>query len=324
MLLGQNKTIREIGEIMNIPKSTIARHSKAIGFKSKNKAGRKKMLPPRIVKFCAAELTSRRAKTAVSLLGTLERDHGVSVHKSTLCRALRNSGLKATDKVKKPALSKKNVRERLAFAKSHKDWTVEDWKTVIFSDETKINRFNSDGRSYTWRKDGVSLQTKDVKQTIKGGGGSLMVWGCMTSSGVGYLSEIEGIMNSAMYVEILEKELNDTIAWYELEEAEITFMHDNDPKHKSKLVQSYLEGQQFRVMVWPPQSPDLNPIENLWAHLKRALNTYETPAKGLKELWTRIEVEWEKISKEYITTLFESMPRRMKAVIKSKGSWTKY
>ncbi|KAG1807346.1 uncharacterized protein BJ212DRAFT_1485742 [Suillus subaureus] len=51
-------------------------------------------------------------------------------------------------------------------------------------------------------------------------------------------------------------------------------------------------------MIWPAQSPDLNPLEHLWVHLKRRLAEYEHPPKGMEELWRRIEEEWNKILAE--------------------------
>jgi hypothetical protein len=93
------------------------------------------------------------------------------VSRKTVARELNKAGMKAGTKKKKPAISEKNRKERLAFAKSHKNWSVEDWKTVIFSDETKINRFGSDGMSWSWYRDGESLQPRNVVQTTKHGGG---------------------------------------------------------------------------------------------------------------------------------------------------------
>jgi hypothetical protein len=77
-------------------------------------------------------------------------------------------------------------------------------------------------------------------------------------------------------------------------------------------------------MDWPAQSPDLNPIEHLWRHLKRKLAEHEIPRKGILELWDRVEVEWNKIPPEVCQNLIESMPRRIEAVIKAKGGYTKY
>ncbi len=232
--------------------------------------------------------------------------------------------MKAASKKKKPAISEKNRKERLAFAKYHKNWTVEDWKTVIFSDETKINRFGSDGLTWSWCRDGESLQPRNVTETTKHGGGHLMLWGCITSSGIGYMCEIEGIMDQHLYKEILESELAETIEYYQLDTDNLTFQQDNDPKHTAKSVKEYLNDQDFKVMTWPAQSPDLNPIENCWSYLKNKVYSYDTPASGLKELFRRIEEQWEKISPEYIKNLYESMPRRMLQVIKAKGRWTKY
>ena len=77
-------------------------------------------------------------------------------------------------------------------------------------------------------------------------------------------------------------------------------------------------------MDWPAQSPDINPIEYLWHHLKRNLAGYKIPLKGILELWDRVEEEWNKIPSEVCQTLIESMPGCIEAVLKAKGGYTKY
>jgi hypothetical protein len=115
-----------------------------------------------------------------------------------------------------------------------------------------------------------------------------------------------------------------TIEYYGFEAEKVVFQHDNDPKHRAKSVQEWLSDQPFQVMEWPPQSPDLNPIEHLWAHLKRQLNKYDSPPKGILELWDRVEEQWNKIDRATCLHLIESMPRRIEGVIEAKGRWTKY
>ena len=78
------------------------------------------------------------------------------------------------------------------------------------------------------------------------------------------------------------------------------------------------------MLVWPSQSADINPIEHLWVHLKRALQKYPTSPKGVHELWDRVEVEWNEITTETCQNFIESMPRRIKAVIRANGGHTKY
>ena len=77
-------------------------------------------------------------------------------------------------------------------------------------------------------------------------------------------------------------------------------------------------------MIWPAQSPDLNPIEHLWNYLKARLAEYEEPAHSVAELWERVQEEWDKIPVEVCQNLIESMPRRLAAVVKAKGGYTKY
>ena len=82
----------------------------------------------------------------------------------------------------------------LDFALAHKDWTLEDWKHVIWSDKTKINCLRSDGKKWAWKKAGEGLSDRLVQGTVKFGGGSLMMWGCMSWDGDGYSCKIDGRM----------------------------------------------------------------------------------------------------------------------------------
>ena len=77
-------------------------------------------------------------------------------------------------------------------------------------------------------------------------------------------------------------------------------------------------------MIWPAQSPDLNPIEHLWNYVKNKLKEFDEPPNGVQELWERVEELWDKIPAAECQKLIESMPRRVQAVYKAKGGYTKY
>ena len=151
-----------------------------------------------------------------------------------------------------------------------------------------------------------------------------MIWGCMMWDGVGYACRIEGKMDAELYTQIIEDELVNSLEYYGLKVDDIIFQQDNNPKHTSKKARKWFEDHDMNVMKWPPQSPDLNPIEHLWGHLKRRLSAYPEPPKGILELWERAQKEWEEIGKEVCQNLIESMPNRIQAVLKAKGGYIKY
>ena len=269
-------------------------------------------------------VTGTKSANATQAAKELSKSKGVHIHPKTVQRRLRSYGLKAITKPKAPLLTSAHIKARLDFALQYQDWTIEDWKYVIWSDETKINRLGSDGRTWAWKKPGEPLSSRLVRPVKKFGGGSLMMWGCMCWEGVGFATKIEGRMDGPLYVQILRDELMQTLEYYGKEVDEVIFQQDNDSKHTSKVALKCFQELGLRVLSWPANSPDLNPIEHLWFILKRRLNDYPEPPKGMLELWERVQVEWEAISKEQVQKLIISMADRIQAVIRSKGDVTDY
>ncbi len=151
-----------------------------------------------------------------------------------------------------------------------------------------------------------------------------MAWGYMTAQGVCYLTKIIGNMDADLYCKILHEALMASLDWYDLGVNNVIFQQDNDPKYTSHKAKACFNELGLQVLEWPVQSPDLNPIEHLWEHLKRRLNAYPNQPSGMLELWERVEKEWKKIPVEVILNLIDGMSRRVVAILAAKGGLTKY
>ena len=165
--------------------------------------------------------------------------------------------------------------------------------------------FGADGQRFVWREPNTQLREKNLKPTVKHGGGSIIFWGCMSASGVGKLHFIDGIMDKNMYLDILKKNVKESAAKLGISDR-FCFYQDNDPKHSAWIVKQWLLYNCPKVIKTPAQSPDLNVIEHLWHRLKvkMAQRTYS----NIKDMKKILQEEWDKIEPEFCRKLVNSMP----------------
>lgn len=192
---------------------------------------------------------------------------------------------------------------------------------MLFTDESKFNIFESDGRCNVWRKAGRELDPANLKGTVKHGGGSVMVWGCMSAGGVGSFVFVEGRMDHRQYIRILEENLIPSVEKLGIKDTFI-FSQDNDPKHTAENTRLYLLYKAKRQIKTPAQSPDINPIEHLWAHLETQIR--KRTIRNREELKTALLEEWDQIPDAVTRNLVSSMRRRLDAILVSRGGPTKY
>uniref|UniRef100_A0A7I4YQF3 DDE_3 domain-containing protein n=1 Tax=Haemonchus contortus TaxID=6289 RepID=A0A7I4YQF3_HAECO len=258
--------------------------------------------------------------TAAEILREISTPEGPNPSLSTVQRRLREAGLFGQRPAKKPLISAKNRKARLDWAQAHKNWTVRQWRKVIWSDESKFLLFGTDGIKFVRRPVGTRYHPSYQLPTVKGGGGSVMVHGSFCGKGVGPLHRIEGKMDAKMYLNIME-----TVIWPFFRSTArrgFIFQQDNDPKHKSKLLTKWFRDNDVPLLTWPSQSPDLNPIEHLWERLEHQVKGLR--ARNEHEKFLQLKTAWENIPQEEIDKLIESMPRRCQAVIDARGYATKY
>ena len=176
-------------------------------------------------------------------------------------------------------------------------------------------------RKNVWREPNTALALKNIRPTFKSGRESVLVWRCYTYMGVGKITFIDENFKSHDYIKILEDNLPDTISHLKLQD-DFIFQQNNDPKHISQATKSFLKKNQLYVLPWSPQSLDLNLIEHLWDYLDRQITLEERCSKEIFQ--TALERHFYTISEEYCHQLVDSLPNRLREVIKANGLNTRY
>lgn len=326
-LAASGQSSSEIARILSLKPRTVRRvvqkHQTTGSVENSGRSGRPRKTSERFDRRLKTLSLADRFKSPRKLLREAAGGEDPPLSLRSTRRRLQQAGLKGCIAAKKPFISEVNRKKRLAFAKAHKDWTVADWGRVLWSDESKFNLVASDGVRYVRRRPGERFDPSCTIGTVKHRGGNIMVWGCMSAAGVGRVYKVVGTMRSDQYIGILQNAMLPSMVDLFGNNHNAIFQHDNDPKHTSRATKQFLADQALTVMDWPPQSPDLNPIENLWEILDHHRNQSRRPS-GDNQLWQDCKEAWAKITPDLCARIVATMPERMAAVIKSKGCATKW
>ncbi len=252
---------------------------------------------------------------------------------SNTCDSFTRSGLKLESvhqesprsdvfrkRATKPLLNQRQRQKRLTWAVEKKNWTVAQWSKVLFSDESKFCISFGNQGPRVWRKSGEAQNPCCLKSSVKFPQ-SVMIWAAMSSAGVGPLCFLKSTVNAAIYQEILEHFMLPS-ADKLYGDADFIFQQDLAPAHTAKGTKSWFNDHGVTVLDWPANSPDLNPIENLWGIVKRKM--WDTRPNNADDLKAAIKATWDSIPPQQCHKLITSMPRRIEAVIKAKGAPTKF
>ncbi len=190
---------------------------------------------------------------------------------------------------------------------------------VLFSDESKFCNSVGNQGPRVWRKGGEAHSRSYLKSSVKFPQ-SVMIWGPMSSAGVGPLCFLKTNITASVYQEIVEHFMLPS-ADQLFKDADFIFQQDLAPGHTAKITNSWLSDHGVGVLDWPANSPDLN-IENLWGIVKRKMRNKRS--KNADELKATVKETWASTPPQQCHKLITSMPRWIEAVIKAEGAPTKY
>ncbi len=219
------------------------------------------------------------------------------------------------------------LRRRLQFAQAHQNWTIEDCKNVAWFDESGFLLQHSDrtfGRVRIWHKGHESMDSSCLVSTVLAAGGGVMLCRIFSWHILGPLVPIEYCLNATDYLSIVADHVHPFMTTV-YTSSDGYFQQYNAPCHKAQIISDWFleHDNEFILLKWPPQSPDLNPIEHLWDVVEREICIMDVQPTNLQQLCDAIISIWTKISEEYFQHLVESMTQRIKAVLKAKGGLTR-
>lgn len=283
--------------------------------------GRKRATTEREDRTILKKMKQNRRKSASSIAAEMGEEFSLKISPTLVRNRLQAAGYHGRIARAKPWIDKCNYIHRVRWARSYLERPLEFWNRVLWSDESKFTLFGSDGMVRVWRTPQETLKKECLKPTVKHGGGSVMVWGCMSASGVGNLTFIEGTMDGEVYQRILDDNLMQSMQKLGMGEG-VIFQDDNDPKHRAHAVRDFLLENAIETLPWPAQSPDLNPIEHIWDEMERRMKGRNpSNAQALREL---IIETWNSIGPDVTKKLVETISKRCRAVILNKGGPSGY
>ncbi len=239
---------------------------------------------------------------------------------NTIHRAIYRCQLNLYYAKKKPYVNMVQKGRRVLWAKAQLKRTVSNWKSVLWSDESKFDIFiGNHGRRVLRTKVEGDLPANYQRSVQKPA--SLMVWGYINAY-MGSLHVLEGTMNTERYIKVLEQQMLPS-RWRLFWGKPCVFQQDNAKPHTAAITTAWLRSRRVRVWNWPACSPDfpdrLSPIENIWCFIKWK---YVKDYHKLFSSWKNIRQEWDQIPTPKLQKLITSMPRRLQTVLKRWGDAT--
>jgi transposase len=314
--LGPKLSTRAIAKELQCSRNTVEtwihRYQKTGDVQDEEGRGRKRKTSEREDLDIVTIAKRNRTKTLAEISTSIDKQ-GTTISKATVRRRLNEQGLYKLQPLKKPLLSDTHRDNRLKWAKKNKKT---DWSKIIFTDETTISQFSKPKK--VWRYKGEKVKALTVKHSAK-----VHVYGCFSEKGFGNIYCFTENLNSELLCTIYKKTLLPSVRnFFGEDDNNWKLQEDNDPKHTSGKAQKWKDENDIKRISWPSQSPDLNPMENVWAILKANVGNYKPTST--KDLIKIIKKEWRKLDGVFAENLVLSMKNRISLIVNNEGDHILY
>lgn len=321
------KKLKEIAEVVDKPISTIhdiiRKHKENNYKKIEEFRGRKKLINHHEKRLVSRSIKKTPQISINEVKENIRNSFNKIVSRSTVRNLIKELGFKSYIPRKKPLLTEKNIDMRKKFSNDFFSKSIQYWRNVIWSDECSFKLYNPNYQKRYWNYPNKSLQipiSVTTSETKKYSGGTIMVWACFSYYGKGKIIFLDETITSTRYQQILSENLIESSNIMGLKK--FIFQQDNAPPHTSNLIRNFFKENKIRLMPWPSNSPDLNPIENIWGHMSYEISKRSVKTKS--ELKSQVADIWNNLDIQYLQKLVESMPNRLREVIDKKGLHIKY
>lgn len=247
---------------------------------------------------------------------------GQQLSRSTVRRYLKGCGFLRFKARRKPYLTIRHKAARLVWGRKHKHWTVKDWVCVVWTDEATYETGLDTRSSYVTRRKGMAMEPRYLKLTFKSGRSTIGAWGGIILKKKNPLHILikKRRMNSDIYINEVLNPIKLSFSKRCLAtNPKMIWMDDDAAYHISKKMLDWGRINDFNRMDWPAQSPDLNPIENLWRIIKLRISARRHQIHTIEAMKQTIKEEWDLLTEKDYKKYIESMPRRIQLLIKAKG-----
>jgi DDE superfamily endonuclease/Transposase len=311
--------VTAIAEQLGLKNGTLKKHIKKVDILAE--------LPPQVERYRGAvqsrkQLQIKRfiSSQPTATLAEINDACGLDTSITTLHRYLKHAGIHRTAAKHKIVLSEANRIKRLEFAREMVLKDDDYLSRIMWSDETKVQAFPN-SEAVFFRAKSNEIGSEYVVPKKQNGGSGVMFWGCMTRRAWGPLVVIDGTINGETYLQLLKDVVLPEIG---ASTVPIIFQQDNAPAHKKASVTTFLSQQNFETLQWPPQSPDLSPIEWIWNCVKMKMKALRPRPRTMATMRDAILDIWNNLEDSIRIKTIDTFRARLNQCIEKNGGFTEY